>query len=70
MLKEVKSNNQRKIVLRVSAVTDVIRIRVRRTADDTVGQRTRLSMMHSLGDRFVKSPAKIQEIELYGFAEE
>lgn len=70
VLREVKSNDQRKIVLRVSAVTDAIRIRVKRTSDDKAGQRTRFSVMHGLGDRLIKSPAKIQEIELYGFTEE
>ena len=70
MLKEVKSNEQREIVLKVSAVTDAIRIRVKRTSDDKAGQRTRFSMMHGLGDRLTKRPAKIQEIELYGFIEE
>ena len=65
MLSEIKSTEDRKITLNVSATTDKIRVRVVKTSDDTttpggLGSQARLK----------RAPAKIKEIELYGYAQE
>ena len=65
LLDETKNSEEKKLVLNVSTVTDAIKIRVRRTSDDTVvpvarGRRKRM--------RYAKG--KIQEIEIYGMVEE
>lgn len=64
-LKEIKNNDEQRIVMTVSAVTDRIRIRVLRTSDDTTlpgGRGSQVRLQHA--------PGKIQEIEVYGFVEE
>jgi hypothetical protein len=65
LLEEVKNNDEKKIVMSVSAVTDKVKVTVRRTSDDTVtpgarGRRRRVR--HGRG--------KIKEIEIYGLVEE
>lgn len=65
LLEEIKNNDEKKIVLNVSAATDQIKITVRKTSDDTVtpGARgSRKQVQHARG--------KIKEIEIYGLVEE
>jgi len=65
LLEEVKNNNEKKIIMDVSAVTDKIKVTVRRTSDDTVtpGERFRRKQVrHASG--------QIKEIEIYGLVEE
>ena len=65
MLKEVKNTEDLKITLNVSATTDKIRIRVVKTSDDTTTPGGRGSQA-----RLKRAPAKIKEIELYGYAQD
>lgn len=65
LLEEIKNNDEKKIVMNVSAVTDKVKVIVRRTSDDTVtpGARgRRRQVRHASG--------KINEIEIYGLVEE
>lgn len=70
-IKEVKSNNKEVINLRVSTVTDGIRIRVRRTSDDAAQRRKNITRGRGViwvrGN--IRASADIKEIELYGFAD-
>jgi hypothetical protein len=65
MLKEVKNSEDLKVTLNVSATTDKIRIRVVKTSDDT-------TTPGGLGGqaRLKRAPAKIKEIEIYGYAKD
>jgi hypothetical protein len=71
-IKEVKSNKKDVIDLRVSTITDGIRIRVRRTSDDAAERRKnttlgRGGMIWFRGN--IRANADISEVELYGYAE-
>jgi hypothetical protein len=70
-IKEVKSNKKEVVDLRVSAITDGIRIRVRRTADDAAERRK--NTMRGGGVIWIRgnirANADISEIELYGYAD-
>lgn len=63
-LEEVKNNSEKMVDISVSAVTDKIRIRVRKTSDDErqAGGRRR-------GGRMTHAKGKIKEIEIYGLVE-
>ena len=65
MLKEVKNTEDRKVTLNVTATTDKIRIRVVKTSDDTTTPGGRGSQA-----RLKRAPAKIKEIEIYGYAKD
>lgn len=66
LLEEVKNNEEEKIAMDISAVTDKIKITVRKTSDDTTvsagGRSYRRRMRYAKG--------KIREIEIYGLVEE
>lgn len=70
-IKEVKSNKKDVIDLRVSTITDGIRIRVRRTSDDAAERRKNVmrggGMLWIRGN--IRANADISEIELYGYAD-
>ena len=63
-LEEVKNSSEKMVDMSVSAVTDKIRIRVRKTSDDErqAGGRRR-------GGRMSHAKGKIKEIEIYGLVE-
>jgi hypothetical protein len=69
IIKEIKSVQQHPIEVRVSTMTDKIRIRAKTTTGDAVvGRRER---SRSWGDSRIgrsRAPAEIKEIELYGYA--
>ena len=70
-VKEVKSNKKEVIDLRVSTITDGIRVRVRRTSDDAAERRKNVmrggGMLWIRGN--IRANADISEIELYGYAD-
>jgi hypothetical protein len=70
-IKEVKSNDKKVIDLRVSTITDGIRIRVRRTSGDAAQRRKSTTRMGGMtwyrGN--IRANADISEIELYGFVD-
>ena len=70
-IKEVKSNKKDVIDLRLSVITDGIRIRVRRTSDDASERRKNTmrggGMIWIRGN--IRASADISEIELYGYAD-
>ena len=70
-IKEVKSNKKEVVDLRVLAITDGIRIRVRRTSDDAAERRKNTTrgggMIWIQGN--IRANADISEIELYGYAD-
>lgn len=63
-LEEIKNNSAKKIEMNVSAVTDKIKIRVRKTSDDE-----RMAGGRSRGGRMHHANGKINEIEIYGLVE-
>jgi hypothetical protein len=70
-IKEVKSKKKETADIRVSTITDGIRVRVRRTSDDAAERRkntTRgVGMIWIRGN--IRASADISEIELYGYAD-
>ncbi|HIE27637.1 TPA: hypothetical protein EYP66_10150 [Candidatus Poribacteria bacterium] len=70
-IKEVKSNKKEVIDLRITTITDGIRIRVRRTSDDAAERRKNVmrggGMLWIRGN--IRANADISEIELYGYAD-
>jgi hypothetical protein len=71
-IKEVKSNTKEVIDLRISTITDGIRIRVRRTSDDAAERRKNTTRSGGIiwvqGN--IRASADISEIELYGYADQ
>jgi len=68
-IKEVKSVPSRPIELRVSTVTNKIKVRVKATTDDAKVGRERRSRAGGGGRRGRgRAPADISEIEVYGYA--
>ena len=68
---EVKDSKKPKIEFKVNIRTDAIRIRVRRTSDDAAQRRKNTERVRgnmTLIHGQIRAPAKIYEIELYGFA--
>ena len=65
LLEEIKNNREKKLSLKVSTVTDKIKVRVRKTSDDKLlpGTRNRYS------EQVQRAKGKIKEIEIYGLAE-
>jgi hypothetical protein len=69
MIKENQKVSKNPANVRVSTVTDKIRIRVRTTKDDAeVGRRSRARSWGGRTSGRQRAPATINEIELYGFA--
>lgn len=70
-IKEVKSNKKQVVDLRISTITDGIRIRVRRTSDDAAERRKNTmrggGMLWIRGN--IRANADISEIELYGYVD-
>jgi hypothetical protein len=70
-IKEVKSKKKETADIRVSTITDGIRVRVRRTSDDAAERRkntTRgVGVIWIQGN--IRASADISEIELYGYVD-
>ncbi|MBC8231455.1 hypothetical protein H8E77_18035 [bacterium] len=70
-IKEVKSNKKETADIRVSTITDGIRVRVRRASDDAAERRKNTTrgggMIWFRGN--IRANADISEIELYGYAD-
>ena len=71
-IKEIKSIKKNIVDLRISTITDGIRVRVRRTSDDAA-ERRKNTMLGRGGMVWVRgntrANAEIGEIELYGYAD-
>ena len=70
-IKEVKSNNKEVINLRISTITDGIRIRVKGTSGDAAQRRQHTRRVGNviLVEGNIRASAGIKEIELYGYAD-
>jgi len=69
IIKESQKVTKNPVDVRISTVTDKIRIRVRTTADDAeVGRKSRARSWGGRASGRQRAPATINEIELYGFA--
>lgn len=70
-IKTVKSNKDEKISLKLKevAITDGIKLRVERTSDDAAQRRKNVRRLRgwTVITGNIRSPAKIREIELYGY---
>ncbi len=70
-IKVVGSNRKEVIDLRISTVTDGIKLRIRKTADDATERRKNTQRMPGLiiVDGNIRASADIKEIELYGLVD-
>ena len=71
-IKEIKGNKKKVIDLRISVVTDGIKLRIRRTADDATERRKNRRAVGGgwvIIDGNLRASAEIKEIELYGFVD-
>ena len=72
MIKEIKSVKQKVIDVRLNRAvrTTGVKIRVRRTSDDAELRQKNIQRVRGwrIYSGHVRAPAKISEIELYGFA--